>query len=84
MDGYPSSSAPSQRASWVSRVVSRVGHVASEIHRAAKVASLLMLSYGVAESNQAPDTYAEFLIRSRATIRHEPAADRRASGRPVR
>ncbi len=79
-----SSSAPSQRASWVSSLARRVGHVVSEIHRATKVASSLMLSYGVAESNRAPDTYAEFLLRSRATILHEPAARRRAAGRPVR
>ena len=84
MDAYLSSSAPRQRASWVSSLARRVGHVVSEIHRATKVASALMLSYGVAESNRAPDTYAEFMIRSRATILREPAASRRARGRPVR
>ena len=83
MDAY-SSSPLSQRASWVSSLARRVGHVVSEIHRAIKVASALMLSYGVAESNRAPDTYAEFMIRSRATILREPAASRRACGRPVR
>jgi hypothetical protein len=84
MDAYLSSSAPRQRASWVSRLARRVGHAASEIYRATKVASALMLSYGVAESDRAPDTYAEFMIRSRAAILHEPAASRRACGRPVR
>ena len=83
MDAY-SSSPLSQRASWVSSLARRVCHVASEMHRATTVASSLMLSYGVAESNQAPDTYAEFLLRSRATTRHEPAARRRAAGHPVR
>ncbi len=58
--------------------------MASEFHRAIRVASALMLSYGVAESNRPPDTYAEFMMRSRATVRHEPAARHRADGRPVR
>jgi hypothetical protein len=84
MDAYSSSSAPSQRASWISHLARRVCHAASEIHRATRVASSLMLSYGVAESNRAPDTYAEFLLRSRAAIRHEPAARSRAAGHPVR
>jgi len=44
----------------------------------------LMLSYGVAESDRAPDTYAEFLLRSRVTVFREPAARRRGAGRQVR
>ena len=84
MDAYTSSSAPSQRASWVSHLARRMWHAVTEMHRATRVASSLMLSYGVVESNRAPDTYAEFLLRSRAAIRHEPAADRRAAGRPIR
>jgi hypothetical protein len=83
MDAY-SSSPLSQRASWVSSLARLVCHVASEMHRATTVASSLMLSYGVAESDRAPDTYAEFLLRSRAALRHEPAARSRAAGRPVR
>jgi hypothetical protein len=43
-----------------------------------------MFSYGVAESNRAPDTYAEFLLRLPAAARHEPPARRRAAGHPVR
>ena len=35
-----------------------------------------MLSYSVAESDRAPDTYAEFLLRSRLTVFHR-------SGRPA-
>jgi hypothetical protein len=83
MDAY-SSSPLSQRASWVSSLARRVCHMATEMYRATTVASALMLSYGVAESNRAPDTYAEFLLRSRAATRHEPAARRRATGHPVR
>jgi hypothetical protein len=84
MDAYSSSSTPSQRASWVSSLTRRVRHAASEMHRATTVASSLMLSYGIVESDRAPDTYAEFLLRSQAAIRHEPAARLREAGRPVR
>jgi hypothetical protein len=84
MDAYSSSSAPSQRASWVSSLARRICHAASEMHRSTRVASSLMFSYGVAESNRAPDTYAEFLLRLPAAARHEPAARRRAAGHLVR
>ena len=84
MDAYSSSSAPSQRASWVSSLARRVCHAVSEFHQANKVASSLMLSYGLVEPDRAPDTYAEFLLRSRAAPRHEPAARDRAAGHLVR
>jgi hypothetical protein len=84
MDAYSSSSAPHQRASWVSSLARRVRHVASEIHRANKVAASLMLSYGLVEPDRAPDTYAEFMLRSSAASRHEPPARSRAAGQPVR
>ena len=61
----------------------RVCHVASEMRHATTVASSLMLSYGVAESNRAPDTYAEFLLRTPAASRREPSARSRAAGHPV-
>ena len=77
MDVYSSSSPPSRRASWIVRFARRVYHVCSEINRANKRASRLLLAYGLAESDRAPNTYAEFLLRSRATILHEPAARRR-------
>jgi len=84
MDAYSSSSPPSRRASWIVRFARRVYHVFSEINRANKRANRLLLAYGLAESDRAPDTYAEFLLRSRATILHEPAARRRAAGHPVK
>ena len=84
MDVYSSSSPPSRRASWIVRFAHRVYHVFSEINRANKRASRLLFAYGLAEPDRAPDTYAEFLLRSRATILHEPAARRRAAGHPVR
>ncbi len=54
------------------------------MHEAIKSASRLMLRYGLVESDQPPDTYAEFLLRTRPTVRHEPPAHRRAAGRPIR
>ena len=84
MDAYSSSSVPSQRASWVVGFAHRVHHVFSEINYANKRVTTLMLCYGLPESDRAPDTYAEFLLRSRATILHEPTASKRSAGRPVR
>jgi hypothetical protein len=83
MDAY-SSSVPAQRASWIVRFARQASHVFSEINWANKRMTALMLSYGVAESDRAPDTYAEFLLRSRVTVVHEPAARRRSAGRQVR
>ena len=80
--GAYSSSAAGQRASWIVRVARRTNHVFSEINWANKRMTALMLSYGV-ESDLAPDTYAEFLLRSRVVVLHEPAARRRSAGHQV-
>ena len=84
MDAYTSSSVPSRRASWCVRLARRIYYAVRETHFAAKRASELMLSYGLAESDQPPDTYAEFLLRTRPTVRHEPPARRRSAGSQVR
>ena len=81
MDAY-SSSASAQRASWIVKFARQANHVFSEINWANKRMTALMLSYGV-ESDLAPDTYAEFLLRSRITVFHEPAARRRSAGHQV-
>ena len=52
----------------------RVRDVAREIHHANKWANAYLLSYGLAETDRAPDTYAEFLLRTTATSVHEPPA----------
>jgi hypothetical protein len=83
MDAY-STSASARQASWIVRFARQASHVFSEINWANKRMTALMLSYGVAESDRAPDTYAEFLVRSRVTVFHEPAARRRSAGRQVR
>jgi hypothetical protein len=83
MDAY-STSASARRASWIVRFARQAGYVFSEINWANKRMTALMLSYGVGESDLAPDTYAEFLLRSRVTVFYEPAARRRSAGRQVR
>ena len=39
---------------------------------------------GIPHPPAAPDTYAEFLLRSRVAVIHEPPARRRSAGRQVR
>ena len=36
------------------------------------------------DSGRAPDDFAEFLFRTSGTLRHEPTARQRASGRSLR
>ena len=83
MDAY-STSAAGQRASWIVRFARQASYVFNEINWANKRMTALMLSYGGAESDRAPDTYAEFLLRSRISVLHEPPARRRGAGHQVR
>ena len=79
MDAY-STSASARRASWIVRFARQASHVFSEINWANKRMTTLMLSYGVVESDCAPDTYADFLWRSPVALWREPPARRRAAG----
>jgi hypothetical protein len=81
--GAYSTSAAGQRASWIVRFARQANYVFSEINWANKRMTALMLSHAV-DPDLAPDTYAEFLFRSRITVFHEPTASRRSAGRPVR
>ena len=67
---------------WVSSLARRVRNVVSEMNYASTRVTELMLCYGLAESDRAPDTYTEFLLRTAGTTRHEPPARRRAAGPP--
>ena len=71
-------------STWVWSLARRVWHAANEMHHATTVASTLMLSYGLAESDTAPDTYEEFLLRVSAAHRHEPSARQRAGGHRIK
>jgi hypothetical protein len=84
MDAYSSPSNPSRRASRVVRIARRLSYVAGEISYAQKRLFAVRLGYGVAESDRAPDTYTDFLLRSAAAVTHEPPARSRACGRQVR
>ncbi len=83
MDAYRSY-ASGQRASWIARSARQVCRVFSEINWANKRATMLRLGYDLADPDRGPDTYAEFLLRSRVTMLHEPPARRRSAGRQVR
>lgn len=84
MDAYSSSSVPSERASWVVSLARRIHDTVSEMNYASSRLLELTLACSLAESDQAPDTYAEFLLRTSAVSLHEPPARRRGAGRPVR
>jgi hypothetical protein len=60
--------------SWIVCLARRVRDVIGEINYATTRANALMLTYGVGETDRAPDTYAEFLLRTSATTVHEPPA----------
>ncbi len=66
------------------RLARRISYAAGEISYAQKRLFAVRLGYGIAESDRAPDTYTEFLVRSATAVTHEPAARRRACGRQVR
>ena len=71
-------------SSWIVRLARRVRHAALEVHRATKIANELLFSYGLIESDQSPETYAEFRLRTPASSLHEPPARSRAAGQQVR
>ena len=81
MDAY-STSAAGQPASWIVRFARQANYVFSEINWANKRMTALTLSHCV-DPDLAPDTYAEFLLRSRITVFHEPSARRRGAGHRV-
>ena len=83
MDAY-GPSASGERASRILRFARQTRRVLSEINEANKRVTAMRLGYGMAESDRAPDTYAEFLFRSSLVTLHEPSAHRRGAGRRVR
>jgi hypothetical protein len=66
------------------RLTRRISYAVREIHFANRQAAALMLRYGQYETDRAPATYAEFLMRTRSVVHHEPPAYRRSAGSPVR
>ena len=71
-------------STWFAGLARRVGHAISEMNYATSVLLNRRLSCGVPETDRAPDTYTEFLLRSPGTSWREPSARRRMAGSPVR
>jgi hypothetical protein len=57
-----------------STLTRRVQTVLSEMNYASRRMMALRLSEGLEQSGRAPDTYAEFLLRTSVTSLHEPPA----------
>jgi hypothetical protein len=62
------------KVSWIVGLARRVRDSISEINYATMRANELRLTYGLGETDRAPDTYAEFLLRTSVTTLHEPPA----------
>jgi hypothetical protein len=60
--------------STIIRIARRVRAVLSEMNYASTRATALLLSDGLEQSDRAPDTYAEFLLRTSVVSIHEPPA----------
>ena len=58
----------------IRRLVRRVQTVLSEMNYASSRLFALRLSQGLEAPGRAPDTYAEFLLRTSVTTLHEPPA----------
>ena len=64
-------------ASRIVRAVHRVRDAIGEMNYASRRMFELMFATAIGESDQAPDTYAEFLLRTSGVSIHEPPARRR-------
>lgn len=68
------------------RLTRRTGTTLTEMNYAMKRITQLRLAYDryLNQPDAAPDTYAEFLLRTSSPLRREPSADQREAGRLVR
>jgi hypothetical protein len=58
----------------------RVAGTIREMNDAVRLSTEYRLSRGIGFGDEAPDTYAEFLLRTSTTSVHEPSAARRQAG----
>ena len=58
-------------SSWVAGLARRIRDTFSEINYASTRATTMFM-YGVPDPDRAPDTYAEFLVRTAGPAPHEP------------
>ena len=59
-------------------LLSRVASTIRELNDGVKLSTEFRLSRGLGFRDEAPATYAEFLLRTSATTAHEPSAARRS------
>ncbi len=67
-------------------VARRIGQIISECNEAQRHLTYRRLAYDLylPEPDAAPDTYAEFLLRTSGPLHKEPSAHRRLAGRGIR
>ena len=69
----------------VRRTLRRLGAAVAEINRQQSRLTTMRFSQDayMSRPDEAPNTYAEFLCRTRGPLRHEPSARARLDGHPV-
>ena len=65
-------------------IARRLGAVVAECSYAQRRVTEMKMGLNYLDTDQAPDTYQEFLLRTSGLPRHEPSAARRAAGRALR
>jgi hypothetical protein len=67
------------------KVARRISEIISECNAAQRLLTIRRLAYDLTlpRPDAAPDTYAEFLLRTSGPLLHEPSARQRLSGRAV-
>jgi len=65
------------------RTARRACSAFAEFNREQMLFTNRRIAQGVYPPNVAPETYAEFLFRTRGPLRHEPSARARLDGHPV-
>ena len=67
------------------KVARRISRIISECNEAQRLLTIRRLAFDstLPEPDKAPDTYAEFLLRTSGPLLHEPSARQRLAGRAV-
>ena len=86
MSVLPLSGWASTRQAGDMNVARRISQIISECNEAQRRLTYRRLAYDtqLPEPNAAPDTYAEFLLRTSGPLRREPSAHQRLAGRGIR
>ena len=66
-------------------VARRISQIISECNAATRLLTIRRLAYdsNLPEPHAAPDTYAEFLLRTSGPLLHEPSARQRLAGQAI-